>query len=109
MQNRTGPNRGPQHPVFRIVMVDQGRSLIWLTREASRASDRPFSHAYVKAVSAGIEKGSPRFRAACAALLGMPVSDLFHGVSDASQPEGDPTTGSDSDRADTVVAASVPA
>lgn len=96
------------------MLVDQGRSLGWLTREVSRVADRPFSRAYVKAVSAGIEKGSPRFRAACADVLGLPESVLFlgdHGErSSASQPDETPTTGSDDDRAGfAVVPLSVPA
>jgi hypothetical protein len=66
-----------RHPVFRIVMHDQGRSLTWLARETR------FSHSYVKQVSAGLEKGSPRFRAACAALLGMSEAMLFHADSSA--------------------------
>lgn len=77
---RTGKAR---HPVFRIVMHDQGRSLTWLARETG------FSHSYVKQVSAGLEKGSPRFRAACAALLGVPEHELFHAISNAPPKEGD--------------------
>lgn len=76
---RTGKAR---HPVFRIVMHDQGRSLTWLARETG------FSHSYVKQVSAGLEKGSPRFRAACATLLGVPEHELFHAISNAPT-EGD--------------------
>jgi hypothetical protein len=75
-------HRTARHPIFRIVMHEQGRSLVWLARETG------FSHPYVKAVSAGQEKGSPRFRDACARVLGLPEAVLFHANdSSASAPE----------------------
>ena len=70
-------NRTARHPVFAIVRHDQGRSLKWLARETG------FSYPYVRMVSAGMEKGSPRFRAACARVLGMDEAVLFHNVSGA--------------------------
>jgi len=71
-------------------MHEQGRTLRWLARETG------VSRSYVKAVSAGIERGSPRFRAACARVLGMAISDLFHdGVSSASPSSGDTEQGSE--------------
>lgn len=84
-----------RHPVFRIVMVDEGRSLVWLARQIG------MSHAHVKAVSAGIERPSARFRAECARVLGRPEADLFHGgaaPSESTQPEGTPDFGSTSSR-----------
>lgn len=91
-------NRTEQHPVFRIVRFDQGRSLVWLARETG------FSYGYVRMVAANLEKGSPRFRAACARVLGLPESVLFHGgSSDASPSEDAPDTGSDDQRAATAV------
>lgn len=78
---RTVQNRTERHPLFRIVRGEQGRSLVWLARQTG------FSYPYVRAVSAGQEKGSPRFRAACAAVLGLPEERLFH----AATSEGEST------------------
>lgn len=60
-----------QHPIFRILRVDQGRSMAWLARQTG------FSHGYVRDVSCGLQKGSPRFRAACAEVMAMPEAELF--------------------------------
>lgn len=61
------------HPVFGIVRAD-GRHFRWL---ASRIG---YSHSHVKNVAGGHFPASPRFRAACATLLGMPERELFHGA-----------------------------
>lgn len=54
------------------ILREQGRyNLVWL------AGKTGYSHSHVKAIAAGAEKPSPRFRAACAAVLCMTESDLF--------------------------------
>jgi hypothetical protein len=74
--------RHERHPVFDIVMIEQGRSLTWLARETR------YSHGHVKNMAAGLQSAGPRFRAACARVLNIPESVLFHdGVSSASPPE----------------------
>ena len=84
--------------MFAIVRHDQGRSLKWLARETA------FSYSYVRMVAAGIEKGSRRFRAACAQLLGMDVSVLFHDGAGSQASQSVDADGSESDRAVNVVA-----
>ena len=59
------------HPVFAIVRAD-GRHFGWLAQRIG------YSHSHVRNVASGQFPASPRFRAACAALLGMPERDLFH-------------------------------
>lgn len=88
-------NSTARHPFVRVLRDEQGRTFAWLARETG------VSHQYVRAVAANLEKGSPRFRAACARVLGRPESDLFHDGSSASPSEGDPTTGSEFGRAGT--------
>lgn len=96
-------HRTARHPFAAILRHEQGRSQVWLARETG------VSVQYVRAVASGTEKGSPRFRAQCARVMGRPVDELFHGdsVSSATAPGETPESGSDSDRADSVVAASV--
>jgi len=54
------------------ILRDEGRyNLIWL------AARTGYSHSHVKAVAAGREAASPRFRAAVAALLKRPEGELF--------------------------------
>lgn len=65
------PWRSKRHPIFRRLMVDEGRRLSWL---AARIG---YSHQHVKNVSAGSWPASARFRAACAALVGARECDLF--------------------------------
>ena len=69
------------HPVFAIVRAD-GRHFGWLAQRIG------YSHSHVRNVASGQFPASPRFRAACAALLGMPERDLFHDASSASPSEG---------------------
>jgi hypothetical protein len=77
------------HPVFAIVRAD-GRHFRWLAQRIG------YSHSHVKNVACGQFPATPRFRAACARLLDMPESVLFHANgSSASRPAGPPNTGSD--------------
>lgn len=81
----TVPWRSRRHPVFALLR-DDGRHMGWLARKL----EPPYSHAHVKAVSAGQWAASPRFRAACAALFGRDEADLFHEHDDSNAPtEGD--------------------
>lgn len=93
---RAVTHKAARHPVFLIVRQEQGRSLVWLARETG------FSYPYVRMVSAGMEKGSPRFRAACARVLGRPVGELFHDDSGAP-PSAEPIEAERDDHARTVV------
>src|SRR5690242_2232836 len=80
---------------IRAHLREEGRyNLVWLARRTG------YSHSHVKAMATGRYPTGPRFRAACAALLGLPERDLFHGTSSASAP-GD-SDGSD-DRAGVAV------
>jgi hypothetical protein len=80
------PWRSRRHPVFALLRRD-GRHMAWL----ARTLDPPYSHAHVKAVSAGQWPASARFRAACCALFKRPEGDLFHEHDDSNAPpkEGD--------------------
>jgi hypothetical protein len=91
-----------KHPILR-VLADQGRSMVWLGRQVDRHPK------YLSQVFHGHEPAVASLRTACARALGVPESLLFHGGSDAGRRGGRSSTGSDSDRADTVVAASVAA
>src|SRR5262245_16124995 len=54
------------------VLKDEGRyNLVWLAERTG------YSHSHVKAIAVGREAASPRFRAACAALLERPEAELF--------------------------------
>src|SRR5262245_23961621 len=67
------------------VLKDEGRyNLVWLAERTG------YSHSHVKAIAVGREAASPRFRAACAALLERPERELFDqgGASSASAHEG---------------------
>ena len=78
MSNHTTP-----HPIWAILR-EQGRyNLVWLAERTG------YSHGHVKSVAVGLQPAGPRFRAACARLLDLPVSVLFHG---ATAP-GDPPIG----------------
>jgi hypothetical protein len=75
------------------VLRDQGRyNLVWLARTTG------YSHSHVKAMAAGSQPASPRFRAACARVLGMREQDLFHSGDSSSRPDGD--AGSRADTSD---------
>lgn len=90
------------HPI-REVLRAQGRSVAWLARQIDRRDS------YVRGVLGDHWPATSDFRARCARALQLPQDVLFHADSEVSGREGDPNTGSDSDRADTVAAASVPA
>lgn len=70
---RAMPHRNATHPIWRIVMVEQGRTLKWLAREVGCTPD------HVRHVKAGTHAATDRFRAECARVLGMDESVLFHG------------------------------
>ena len=92
MENHTTP-----HQIWDILR-EQGRyNLVWL------AARTGYSHSRVKAMACGMAPCAPRFRAACAALLGMPERDLFH-LTDSDASASDLTDGSSSDRAGIAVA-----
>jgi hypothetical protein len=59
------------------VLREQGRTQTWLARKLGR------SHAYTNRVLNGLHPAIPTFRAACAALLGVPEHELFHAISSA--------------------------
>lgn len=69
MQNSTAA----AHPIWDIVMVEQGRQLKWLARETG------YTPEHVRGVKAGFHGASARFRAECARVLGIDESVLFHG------------------------------
>lgn len=93
------------HPIWGVLR-EQGRyNLVWLAERTG------FSHSHVKGVAAGIQRPGPRFRAACARVLGVDETDLFHGGAPCERTsEGDRSnTGSAIDGESTaVVLASVP-
>lgn len=95
MQQRIASHCGRAgHPIFGILH-DDGRQQTWLARKTG------VSQAHVRAVKSGIQKPGRHFRAACAALLGMPEDELFcMDGSSASRSEGTPDVGS-IDRAET--------
>jgi hypothetical protein len=70
-----------RHPIV-AVLREQGRTQTWLARKIGR------SHAYTNRVLNGLHPAIPTFRAACAALLGVPEHELFHAISNAPT-EGD--------------------
>lgn len=59
-------------PIWGLLREEGRYNLVWLARRVG------YSHSHVKAIAAGLEKASPRFRAACALLLGRPEADLFN-------------------------------
>lgn len=97
------PARYP-YPLFAILQAE-GRHMRWLAERIG------YSHQHVRNVAAGQYPASARFRAACAREMGRPEGELFlvdHGVSESSTTEDAPD-GSECDRADSVVAASIAA
>lgn len=75
-------------PIWAHLREEGRYNLVWLARRTG------YSHSHVKAMATGRYPTGPRFRAACAALLGLAEADLFHSTdSSASTPRG--TDGSD--------------
>lgn len=86
-----------EHPIWRILR-EQGRyNLVWLAERTE------YSHSHVKAMASGRWPCLARFRAACARLLEMDESALFHGAPYESAPEADAPTEAPNGRADTAV------
>ena len=87
MSNHTTP-----HPIWQRLREEGRYNLVWLAERTG------FSHSHVKGVAAGIQNAGPRFRAACAELLGVDESVLFHGTPEA--PSGRARTAVQAERTD---------
>lgn len=61
-----------RHPILR-VLFDRQRSTAWLAREAG------FNRIYLSRIFNGHIPATEAVRAKCAAVLGLPESELFHG------------------------------
>lgn len=101
MNERTDGRTTRAHPI-RGVLRERGQSQNWLARRVGMAES------YVRAMVAGAEPASPRFRAGASALLGLPESVLFH-LSDSSSAGAPGDTDGTGYGAGVAVDASVPA
>ena len=76
-------------PIWAYLREEGRYNLVWLARRTG------YSHSHVKAIASGKERPGPKFRRACADLLGLAEAELFHTdePSSAAAPE-DPPVGS---------------